>query len=116
MAPPLTLVLSRFKPNSFSTARYCAEKASLTSIRSICSKVKSARLRAWRMAGAGPMPMISGGTPASPPGDQPGHRLQVMLLYGISGGHNDTGTCIIDAASIARGHDSSLAEACWQLG
>ena len=32
MAPPLTLTFSRSRPSSFSTARYCAANASLTSI------------------------------------------------------------------------------------
>src|SRR5205823_6879329 len=35
IAPPLTFTMSRSRPNSFSTARYCAAKASFTSIKSM---------------------------------------------------------------------------------
>ena len=42
MAPPLTLTLSRSRPSSFSTARYCAANASLTSTRSMSSSVSPA--------------------------------------------------------------------------
>src|SRR5205085_2724575 len=37
MAPPFTLAFSRSMPNSFSTAKYCAAKASFTSIKSMSS-------------------------------------------------------------------------------
>ncbi len=47
-----------------STARYCAANASLTSIKSISSSFRLAFSKALRVAGTGPMPMISGSTPA----------------------------------------------------
>ena len=43
IAPPLTLTRSRSRPSSFSTARYCAANASLTSIRSMSASVSPAR-------------------------------------------------------------------------
>src|SRR5438132_486998 len=64
-APPSTLVLARSSPNSFSTARYCGANASFTSTRSSCSSFMLAFWSALRAAGAGPMPMYLGSTPAT---------------------------------------------------
>ena len=66
MAPPSTLVRLRSSPSSFSTARYCGANASFTSKRSTSACFSSALASAARMAGAGPMPMIFGSTPATP--------------------------------------------------
>mmetsp|Transcript_37268 Transcript_37268/g.76054 ORF Transcript_37268/g.76054 Transcript_37268/m.76054 type:complete len:220 (+) Transcript_37268:234-893(+) len=66
MAPPHALVFSRGRFRAFSTARYCAANASLTSIRSMSSTVRLARARAIWKAGTGPKPMIVGSTPAMP--------------------------------------------------
>ena len=76
MAPPSTLVRSRSRPSSRSTARYWAENASLTSIRSIWSSVMPALASALRAAGAGPMPMYFGSTPATRPRHQAADRLE----------------------------------------
>ena len=65
MAPPWTLVFSRSRPSSFSTARYCGANASFTSTRSICSSFIPAFCSALRAAGAGPIPMYLGSTPAT---------------------------------------------------
>ncbi|RUS17500.1 hypothetical protein BC937DRAFT_89909 [Endogone sp. FLAS-F59071] len=65
MAPPLALVISRFKPSSFSTARYCAANASFTSISSMSPSERPARSSAPLMAGTGPIPMIVGSTPTA---------------------------------------------------
>src|SRR5438093_455945 len=65
IAPPSTLVLARSSPSSFSTARYWGANASFTSIRSICSSFIPACCSALRAAGAGPMPMYLGSTPAT---------------------------------------------------
>src|SRR5207302_1324840 len=65
IAPPFTFVLSRFNPNIFSTARYCAAKASFTSTRSICSSVSPASFSAFCDDGTGPIPMMLGSTPAT---------------------------------------------------
>src|SRR5437879_1230209 len=65
IAPPCTLVLTRSSPNSRSTARYCGANASFTSTRSICSSFIPAFWSALRAAGAGPIPMYLGSTPAT---------------------------------------------------
>src|SRR5664279_3666630 len=66
MAPPFTLTLSRLSPSSFSTARYWPANASLTSIRSMSSRVSPAFFNAILVDGTGPDPMILGSTPAIP--------------------------------------------------
>src|SRR6266851_387209 len=66
MAPPSTLVRSRGRPSSFSTARYCGANASFTSKRSKSFREASCRSNARRTAGAGPMPMIDGSQPEMP--------------------------------------------------
>ncbi len=71
MAPPSTLLVSRERPSSFSTARYCGAKASFTSTRSKSDNLASCRSKARRMAGAGPIPMIDGSQPETP---QPSSR------------------------------------------
>src|SRR5437867_1631344 len=65
IAPPCTLVLARSSPSSRSTARYCGANASFTSTRSICSSFIPAFWSALRAAGAGPIPMYLGSTPAT---------------------------------------------------
>ena len=63
MAPPSMLTLSISNPSSPITARDCAAKASLSSIRSMSSRESPARSSALREAATGPMPMISGAHP-----------------------------------------------------
>jgi hypothetical protein len=64
MAPPLTL--SRISsPSSRPTASVCAPWASLISKRAMSSSFRPLRSSSRRIAGAGPMPMISGGTPTT---------------------------------------------------
>src|SRR5260370_14949783 len=58
IAPPFTLVLSRFSPNTFSTARYCAANAPFTSTRSICSSFSPASFSAFCEDGTGPIPIM----------------------------------------------------------
>src|SRR4051812_13367224 len=65
IAPPHTLVRDRSRSSSRSTARYCGANASFTSTRSICSSFIFAFSSALRAAGAGPMPMCFGSTPAT---------------------------------------------------
>jgi hypothetical protein len=48
-------------------ARICAPKASLISMRSISSERQPGRLEQRADGGAGPMPMMSGGTPTAAP-------------------------------------------------
>src|SRR5215813_10644500 len=66
IAPPFTFTLLRSRSSSFSTARYCPAKASLTSIRSMSSSFNPAFFSAAREAGTGPLPIILGSTPAIP--------------------------------------------------
>src|ERR1041384_2038046 len=65
IAPPHAFVRARSRPSSRSTARYCGANASFTSTRSICSSFIPAFASALRAAGAGPMPMYLGSTPAT---------------------------------------------------
>ena len=64
MAPPFTFSLSGSMGSSFRQASACAANASLSSTRSIWSSVSPASFSTLRMAGTGPMPKSSGGTPA----------------------------------------------------
>ena len=66
IAPPFTLHLLRSRPSSFSQPRYCAENASLISTRSRSPTLSFAFSHATWIAGTGPRPMTSGGTPARP--------------------------------------------------
>src|SRR3954469_213146 len=64
IAPPLTFSLAGSNPRSLPTAQACAAKASLASMRSRSAIDQPAFLRAARLAGIGPDPMIAGSTPA----------------------------------------------------
>ena len=69
MPEPFTLVRSKslsVKPHSRVTASTWLAKASLSSIRSISESFTSAWASAFAVAGTGPMPMVRGGTPATP--------------------------------------------------
>jgi len=64
IAPPLTLTLAGSNPSSRTTDNDCAAKASLDSIRSRSLTFQPAFSNAFLVAGMGPVPMISGSTPA----------------------------------------------------
>jgi hypothetical protein len=66
MAPPqrLTRGSSSARPRSRSTARPCAAKASLSSMTSICARLRPVSASTLRVAGAGPKPMMRGARPA----------------------------------------------------
>ena len=66
MAPPhaFTRSSSSFKPSMRKTAKPCAAKASFNSITSIWSKLMPVCASTFKVAGAGPMPMTRGATPA----------------------------------------------------
>ena len=64
MPPPRTLTLSRSNFSSRSQAITWAANASLISIRSMSAIVSPVRSSTFWVAGTGPIPMISGGTPA----------------------------------------------------
>ena len=64
MAPPFTLILSASQPRPLFTANACTAKASLASIRSISAIFQPAFSRHFLVAGTGPVPIISGATPA----------------------------------------------------
>src|SRR5215203_1866018 len=69
MPEPLTLVRSKslsVKPHSRVTARTWDANASFSSIRSTSDSLTPARSRAFAVAGTGPIPMVFGGTPATP--------------------------------------------------
>src|SRR6266699_1892374 len=67
MAPPLglTCAASSGIPKSRRTASACEAKASFNSTTFICPTVKPALARTLRVAGAGPIPMTRGATPAA---------------------------------------------------
>ena len=64
IAPPFTFTFAVSQPRSLFTARACAAKASLASIRSRSSTFQPARCNALRVAGIGPVPITAGSTPA----------------------------------------------------
>ena len=69
MPEPLTLVRSKsasVKPHSRVTASTWLANASLSSIRSMSESLRSACASAFAVAGTGPMPIVRGGTPATP--------------------------------------------------
>ena len=53
MAPPFTFTISGFKPNSLTTAKDCAAKASFNSIKSIWSCFNPACFNAFGIAVTG---------------------------------------------------------------
>src|SRR5450830_1830339 len=66
IAPPLGLTRgsSSATPSSRSTARPCEANASFSSITSICSMVRPTCCSSFLVAGAGPIPITRGATPA----------------------------------------------------
>src|SRR5579871_657966 len=68
IAPPfmLTRLSSNGRPRPFRQAKTWAAKASLISITSMSERLSPARASAFFDASTGPMPMIRGGTPATP--------------------------------------------------
>jgi hypothetical protein len=66
MAPPLTLTLASCRGRcSFSQASTTEANASLISMRSMSSSVRPARSRTLRVAGMGPVSMVTGSTPTT---------------------------------------------------
>jgi hypothetical protein len=64
IAPPSAFTISSESPSSRMQAIDCEANASLSSTASRSATVQPARPRALRVAGTGPMPMMSGATPA----------------------------------------------------
>ena len=110
MAPPLTLVRSRSRPSSFSTARYWPAKASFTSTRSMSLTESDAASSALRDAGTGPMPMISGGTPATAHDTTRASGLRDRAPRFVFVGDHEGGRAVHDPAGVARGDEAVLAE------
>jgi hemerythrin-like domain-containing protein len=106
MAPPLGLTRgsSSARPRSRSTARPCAAKASLSSMTSICASVRPVSSSTLRVAGAGPMPMTRGATPAVA---MPTTRARGVRPWraarGLAGQQQRAGA-VVHAAGIAGGH------------
>ena len=71
--------LGASSPSSRSTAMYCAPNASLISKRSMSSSFRPALASTARIAGAGPIPMISGGTPTVAPATMRASGLPPLL-------------------------------------
>src|SRR5690606_14832930 len=65
IAPPSRLILAGSRPRSRMQASDCEAKASLSSITSSAPASSPARSSALRVAGTGPMPMMSGAQPAT---------------------------------------------------
>ena len=64
MAPPWTLTLSQSQSSSRPTAKLWAANASLSSMRSTSSSRVPVWANSLRIAGAGPIPIMRGSTPA----------------------------------------------------
>ena len=104
-------------PSWRSTARPWAAKASLSSITSMSAMLEAEALRAAsRVAGAGPMPMIRGGTPATARAEDPGARRQAVALRRFLGGDDQRGGAVVDARGIAGGDGAVVADDRLQLG
>ena len=112
MAPPFTLTLSRSSSSAFSTARYCAANASLTSTRSmsrqfhsrfvqrdLCRRNRTDSHNLRRHA-------------RNSPTDNPPKRLR---LCSIRRGYNNSGAAIDNSAGIPGSHKSIFCESRLQL-
>mmetsp|Transcript_15119 Transcript_15119/g.29832 ORF Transcript_15119/g.29832 Transcript_15119/m.29832 type:complete len:237 (+) Transcript_15119:468-1178(+) len=95
MAPPSRLVMVRSMPRAFSHARYCAAKASLTSMMSMSLSVSPAHASVFSIAGTGPYPMMEGSTPAD--------AQATMRERGLR-------LCFLQASSLARMSDPAPSE------
>ncbi len=111
IAPPFTLTLSRSRPSSFSTERYCAANASLISKRSMSSSARPVLASTLADRRRRPHPhqrrLDPDGRPrrrAAPSGVRPwrSHRLL--------GGEHQRGAAIHDAARVAGGDAAVLLE------
>ena len=106
IAPPLglTRASSSARPSSRSTARPCAAKASLSSITSICASVRPVSASTLRVAGAGPMPMMRGATPAVA---MPTTRARGVRPWRGGGGfvgQQQRAGAVVHAGGVAGGH------------
>ncbi len=86
------------------TARPWAAKASFSSITSKSPMFRPRRFISFSEAGAGPMPMMRGGTPATAPPENAGARGQAVALGSFFGGDDERRGAVVDARRIAGGH------------
>src|SRR6516164_3091322 len=100
MAPPLTLSLASSMPSSRAQAITCAPNASLISKRSISESLRPVRSSTALIAGTGPMPMISGGTPTGAPARKRGLAGGLDV---IGGGDERRRRAVDDGRGIAAG-------------
>ena len=115
IAPPLTLTRSRSSPSSFSTARYCAANASLTSIRSISSSVRPVRSSTLRVGGRRSHAHERGIDADRRPVDETADRSQAVAIDGLARRENQRGAAIDDPAGVAGRHAAVLLERRRQL-
>src|SRR5215471_13285408 len=102
MAPALTLSLASSMPSSRMHAITCAPKASLISKRSMSESLRSARSSTALIAGTGPMPMTSGGTPTVAPATTRERGLAAALDV-VGGGDERRRRAVDDGRGIAAG-------------
>ena len=115
MAPPLTLTRSRSSPSSFSTARYCAANASLTSIEIDVLQRQAGLLEhlARRRRRAHPHQRRLDADVG--PVRQPRERLQAVVLHALRRREQQRRAAVDDAAGVAGGDAAVLAERRRQL-
>ena len=106
MPEPLTFTRSSpsLSSHSRSTASTCAANASFSSIRSMSSIVSPARCSARSVAGTGPMPIVSGGTPATAQRHKAAQRPQAELGGPLGMGDDAHRGAVVLPARVARGH------------
>ena len=107
---------SSARPSWRSTARPWAAKASFSSITSMSPIVRPRRLSSFSDAGAGPMPMIRGGTPATAAPRMRARGVRPLRLAASSRGDDQRGGAVVDARGIAGGDGAVLADDRLQLG
>ena len=103
IAPPFTLTVSRSRPSSFSTARYCAANASLISKRSMSASVspvlREQRADRRRRSHAHQRRLDADGRPR----DEPSERREAARAHGLLRRDHERGAAVDDAAGVAGG-------------
>ena len=77
---------------------------------------RPSRAHSFCVAGAGPMPMMRGATPAVRAAEDAGDRREAVFCCCRFRGNDQRGGAVIDAGGIAGGNRAALAERRRQLG
>ena len=105
MAPPcgFTCSASSGRPSWRSTARPWLAKASFSSMTSISPSVRPVRSSSLRTAGAGPMPMMRGGTPAVAIATTRARGVRPWRFAAVFGGQDQRRGAVVHARGVAGG-------------